>query len=510
MGRSRGEDYAAATAGHFTLDPLTLYIDCEGTIATVSGQSTKPWEPRARAHVWNRLLVSHEEVRAVKVKGHATERDVEAGRTSHLCKNGNELADTFAKKGADTHKPAFRVAKTVVACASLAMQAARWAAEAHVLLRFRGGTTPGLLRLDHGYGRRERDSSARRLQHRRRARCATGFLPSFPHVSRKTVTSTLALSEGTACFWDECRALDNAIIFCAKCGVVYCKRADALCRRCSEFPGGQSVAAAQIEVWAFSKQTLPWLDSRARSSSHSGRGYYLGGTVGILRGWSGQNGHGAHHTQKATGGPSGSGSGTLGDASERLSTTKTSRCSVSTSGGRSCGRRMGSTISWSQSSPSRPVVCAPTRQTDLTTQVGSYCLIQHGPSETSALCVQWVAMGLPAPKARQSPTTFGTRGIGAFPHWQGDAAAAYVGRNGLGGNVVPLCVRRVMRRALRLGSSRARLRRGGGMGPRRGGFGTRRAKRRAAWLAFCRRSTTVSFSHSDCRVSSHKSHKERE
>ena len=39
-----------------------------------------------RAHVWNRLLVSHDEVKAVKIKGHATQRDVEAGRTSHLFK----------------------------------------------------------------------------------------------------------------------------------------------------------------------------------------------------------------------------------------------------------------------------------------------------------------------------------------------------------------------------------------------------------------------------------------
>ena len=126
-------------AGHITLDPLTLYIDCEGTIATVIEPKHKALGARGpRAHVWNRLLFSHDEVRAVKVKGHATESDVEAGRTSHLFKKGNDFADTFAKKGADTHKPAFRVAKTVVACASLAKQAARWAAEAHVLRRYRG------------------------------------------------------------------------------------------------------------------------------------------------------------------------------------------------------------------------------------------------------------------------------------------------------------------------------------------------------------------------------------
>ena len=200
-------DYAAAMAGQFTLDPLTLYIDCEGTIATINGPKHKALGAQGpRAHVWNRLLFSHDEVRAVKVKGHATERDVEAGRTSHLCKRGNDLADTFAKKGADTHKPAFRVAKTVVACASLAKQAARWAAEAHVLLRFRGGTTPGLLRHDHGYGSRERDSSEsgrRRLLRRLQVRFLTGFLPFSPHVSRRTVTWTLAHSEGTACNWDE-------------------------------------------------------------------------------------------------------------------------------------------------------------------------------------------------------------------------------------------------------------------------------------------------------------------
>ena len=68
---------------------------------------------------------------------------------------------------------------------------------------------------------------------------------------------------------------------------------------------------------------------------------------------------------------------------------------------------------------------------------------------------------------------------------------------GSGGNVVPLCMRRVMRGALRLGNSRVRLtsekrvetavaadppatcgskaRRGGRMGPPRGGFGAQRA-----------------------------------
>ena len=62
------------------------------------------------------------------------------GRAFHtpVQKRGTDLADLFAKKGAAIYKPPFRIAKTVVACASLALQAARWAAEAHVLLRLRG------------------------------------------------------------------------------------------------------------------------------------------------------------------------------------------------------------------------------------------------------------------------------------------------------------------------------------------------------------------------------------
>ena len=133
-------DCAAATAGHITMDPLTLHVGCEGTLRPSKGQGAKPWalavpECMSGTSFWSPT----KRVRAVKVKGHATQRDVEAlGALPSCSKRRNDHADIFAKKGADTQKPAFRVAKTVVACASLVKQAARWAAEAHVLLRFGG------------------------------------------------------------------------------------------------------------------------------------------------------------------------------------------------------------------------------------------------------------------------------------------------------------------------------------------------------------------------------------
>ena len=182
------------------------------------------------------------------------------------------------------------------------------------------GTTPGLLRHDHVYGPRERDSSERRrrrLLRRLQVRFLTGFLPCFPPVSCKTVTSTLARSEDTACKRPSFGQRHHLLRQVWSCFLGACGCSLPTMQRISR---RQNVAAAQIEVWAVSQQTLRRLDSRTSSEAHSGRGCYFGGAVGILRGWSGSNGHGAHHTQKATGGPSGS--------IERLLTTKTSRCSV--------------------------------------------------------------------------------------------------------------------------------------------------------------------------------------
>ena len=93
-------------------------------------------KPEAPEHTsGTELLFSHDEV---KVKGHSTQRDVEAGRTSHLCKRETTLQTPSPKKEQTHTSLLFEVANTFATCASLARQAARWAAEAHVLLRFRG------------------------------------------------------------------------------------------------------------------------------------------------------------------------------------------------------------------------------------------------------------------------------------------------------------------------------------------------------------------------------------
>ena len=228
------------------MDPLTLHID---TIATINRPKCKALGAGGpRAHIWSRLLGSNDEVRAVKVKGHATLRDVEEVRTSHLFKRGNDYADIFAKKGADTHTSLLfgspRQSLPVLPWPSKLRDGRQRSTSCS---GSGAGATPGMPRQERGHGFRGRFSSGsgRRLLRQLQVRFPMGFPPSFPHAFRKTVISTHARSEGTACSWDEFstlggRAMDNAIIICAKRGAVYWERADALCRSCSEHPGGRT------------------------------------------------------------------------------------------------------------------------------------------------------------------------------------------------------------------------------------------------------------------------------
>ena len=100
------------------------------------------------------------------------------------------------------------------------------------------------------------------------------------------------------------------------------------------------------------------------------------------------------------------------------------------------------------------------RQTDLATHVVFHCLFSKSQARLRASCVPWEAMVLPAPNTRQSPTTFGNALLAALVHFRiGEVLQPLPtsGRNGFGGADVPLCMRRFLRRAPRLGCGRVRL-----------------------------------------------------
>ena len=278
------------------------------------GQSTKPWEPRPpplpRAHVWNRLLFS------TTRSGQSRSRVM---RQSAMWRLG-ALPDTFANKGADTHT------SLLFESPRQSLPVLPWPSKRHVGRPKRtfcsgsgGGMTPGLLCHDHGDGPRERDSSERRrrtMLRRLQVRFLTGFLPSSPYVSRKTVTSTLALSEGTARNWDAFRCgrpsfgqRHHLLRQVWSCILGACGRS---CRQCSEFPGGRTSQLRKLRSGLFPNKRYPgWTVEHVRRPTLDEAATF-GGRAGILRGWLGSHGHRAHHTQKATGGPSGSGACTLG------------------------------------------------------------------------------------------------------------------------------------------------------------------------------------------------------
>ena len=120
------------------------------------------------------------------VKNERDMRGRERERVTERERAVNREVDTFAKKRADTHKPAFRVAKTVVACASLAKQA-----EQHQSCSAKITGTAAAS-----------ETQAQAAQGDCIASFGSGVRLAFtrrPH----TLLARQSSSEGTACKWDE-------------------------------------------------------------------------------------------------------------------------------------------------------------------------------------------------------------------------------------------------------------------------------------------------------------------
>ena len=89
------------------LPPFSLFIDCSGTVVCLSkGKvfATRLREPRP--HFWGVLLANFdvEDFLVQKAKAHATSAMVESGAVPFWQKLGNDVADKFAKAGAQTQR----------------------------------------------------------------------------------------------------------------------------------------------------------------------------------------------------------------------------------------------------------------------------------------------------------------------------------------------------------------------------------------------------------------------
>ena len=85
--------------------PITIHVDNQGVIDGIGRGST--WccaSARPAADIWRRIWwrledIGTEDVHFVKVKGHATDADIDAGRTTWFYMTGNSHADHFAGLG---------------------------------------------------------------------------------------------------------------------------------------------------------------------------------------------------------------------------------------------------------------------------------------------------------------------------------------------------------------------------------------------------------------------------
>ena len=121
--------------------PLHVYVDCAGTLGCATDRRKAEAGGNLRAHLWGRYWEAFgddETVSVTKTKAHATQGDVEVGRTTEWERRGNAAADDRAKAGAKCHEVPSKVVSLVEAAQGLARTAAHWAGTQDALLTQRG------------------------------------------------------------------------------------------------------------------------------------------------------------------------------------------------------------------------------------------------------------------------------------------------------------------------------------------------------------------------------------
>ena len=229
------------------------------------GQSTKPWEPEAPEHVsgtgfWFPTTRSRRS-RSRVMRQSATWRRGElptCAKGKRVCRHLRQERGRHTQTCFSSRQDSRCVCFPGQASGTMGGRGAR-SAQVQGLERHQGPQR------DHGQGQRERDSSAsdrRRLLRRLLGQVCDWLSPSFPtrfsqdsHLDPRTFRGH-SLQLGRV-FDSGGRALDNAIIFCAKCGAVYWERADALCRSCSEIPGGRTSQLRKLRSGLFPNKRYP-------------------------------------------------------------------------------------------------------------------------------------------------------------------------------------------------------------------------------------------------------------
>ena len=224
-----GEDYAVAMLPEIAIEPFELYIDCAGTLSATRDPAIAQFPRHLRAHLWARVWASFRTLSSHKTKAHASKADVEQGFTTEWERKGNNWADHYAKLGASLHGVRPEHILEARAFASLAFQAARWAAEQFIIMAI----TPG--------------SDSSELQSKQRTQSVKRQRPSATtaqaHGARPGNTDNTPLEHTghrlrTACVED-----GSWLIFCAAGGAYSWRRTGGLAMQCPACPRDAGAAA---------------------------------------------------------------------------------------------------------------------------------------------------------------------------------------------------------------------------------------------------------------------------
>ena len=86
-------DHTSKVSGVLTSDPVTLHIDCFGTVEAVRAPTKKTLGAGSeRAHIWSRLLPYHDDMAAVRVN----EAQRPLRQSNGVAEAGKNLADKYA------------------------------------------------------------------------------------------------------------------------------------------------------------------------------------------------------------------------------------------------------------------------------------------------------------------------------------------------------------------------------------------------------------------------------
>ena len=252
-----GEDYAAAMAEQFTLDPLTLYIDCEGTIATINGPKHKALGARGQGSQGQGSC--HRERRG----GWANFPLVQKGQRP--CRHLRKKRGRYTQARFSSRQDSCCLFVLGQASGTLGGRSARLAqvqgVERHQCCRATiKGTAPAS------------ETQAKAGEGDCCDGYRSGFRLAFSHVSLTFLArqsprpshiqrAQLAIGTSFRCWWPSfgqryhlLRQVWSGLLGACGCALPPMQR----------IPKGQSVAAAKIEVGALPEQTLPGLDVRRK------------------------------------------------------------------------------------------------------------------------------------------------------------------------------------------------------------------------------------------------------